>query len=158
MFIYYIHQPTQRTPAMNKLSTERRVQILHMLCEGSSMRSVSRIMGVSINTVTKLLGDAGRACAAYHDKTVRNVRSARIQCDEIWSFCYAKQKNVPAAKRGQFGYGDVWTWTAIDADNKLIVSWRSESETRGTQQSLLRTWHPDSRTAFNSRPTDSRHI
>jgi IS1 family transposase len=87
------------------------------------MRSISRVVGVSINTVTKLLGDAGRACAAYHDKAVRDVRSARIQCDEIWSFCYSKQKNVPLEKRGEFGYGDVWTWTAIDADSKLIVSW-----------------------------------
>ncbi len=108
---------------MNKLPLERRTQILQMLCEGSSMRSIARIVGVSINTVTKLLEDAGNACAAHHDKAVRNLKSARVQCDEIWSFCYAKAKNVPVEKRGQLGYGDVWTWTALDADSKLIVSW-----------------------------------
>lgn len=108
---------------MNRLPLEKRSQILQMLCEGSSMRSIARIVGVSINTVTKLLEDAGRACTAHHDKTVRNLKSARIQCDEIWSFCYAKEKNVPQEKRGQAGYGDVWTWTALDADSKLIVSW-----------------------------------
>ncbi len=87
------------------------------------MRSISRIADVSTNTVTKLLIDAGTACAAYHDIAVRNLGSTRIQCDEIWSFCYAKEKNVPADKKGQNGYGDVYTWTAIDADTKLIVSW-----------------------------------
>lgn len=87
------------------------------------MRSIARIVGVSINTVTKLLEDAGNACTAYHGRVVKNLTSTRIQCDEIWSFCYAKAKNVPVEKRGQLGYGDVWTWTAIDADTKLIVSW-----------------------------------
>ena len=87
------------------------------------MRSIARIVGVSINTVTKLLEDAGNACAAHHDSVVINIKSRRIQCDEIWSFCYAKAKNVPQEKRGQLGYGDVWTWTALDADSKLIVSW-----------------------------------
>jgi IS1 family transposase len=108
---------------MNRLAVEKRVQILHMLCEGSSMRSIARIVGVSINTVTKLLEDAGNACSAHHDRTVKNIKSHRIQCDEIWSFCYAKAKNVPVTKRGQYGYGDVWTWTALDADSKLMVSW-----------------------------------
>jgi len=108
---------------MNRLGTEKRIQILQMLCEGSSMRSISRIVGVSINTVTKLLEDAGEACAAYHNEHVRNVSSRRIQCDEIWSFCYAKEKNVPTEMKGTPGLGDVWTWTAIDADSKLIVSY-----------------------------------
>src|ERR1700674_818806 len=108
---------------MNRLSTEKRVQILSMLCEGSSMRSVSRVCDVSINTVTKLLVDAGTACAAFHDERVRDVTARRIQCDEIWSFCYAKAKNVHSAKSAADGAGDVWTWTAIDADTKLIVSW-----------------------------------
>jgi IS1 family transposase len=108
---------------MNKLPEEKRAQILQMLCEGSSMRSISRIADVSINTVTKLLVDAGVACAAYHDATVRGIQSKRIQCDEIWSFCYAKEKNVPDDKKGKMGFGDVYTWTAIDADTKLIVSW-----------------------------------
>lgn len=108
---------------MNKLPTPKRVQILTMLCEGSSMRAISRVADVSINTVTKLLIDTGTACAKYHDATVRDLESKRIQCDEIWSFCYAKEKNVPEDKKGHKGYGDVYTWTAIDADSKLIVSW-----------------------------------
>ena len=87
------------------------------------MRSTSRIEEVSINTVTKLLVDTGNACAAYHDATVRNVPSKRIQCDEIWSFCYAKDKNVERAKAAPQGAGDVWTWTALDSDSKLIVSY-----------------------------------
>ncbi len=87
------------------------------------MRSISRVRGVSFNTVAKLLVDAGNACTAYHDAHVRDVTAQRVQCDEIWSFCHSKAKNVPEAKRGQFGYGDVWTWTALDADTKLIVSW-----------------------------------
>ncbi|WP_024338671.1 DDE-type integrase/transposase/recombinase [Bradyrhizobium japonicum] len=108
---------------MNKLPTEKRAQILQMLCEGSSMRSISRVTDVSLNTVTKLLVDAGSACAAFHDATVRNVKSERIQCDEIWSFAYAKAKNVASAKAAPIGSGDVWTWTAIDADSKLILTW-----------------------------------
>jgi IS1 family transposase len=108
---------------MNKLPLETRIQILSMLCEGSSMRSVSRITGVSINTVSKLLIDAGHACAAFHDKTVRGITAKSIQADEIWSFSYAKNKNVKFAKSAPEGAGDVWTWTAIDADSKLIVSW-----------------------------------
>ena len=108
---------------MNKLSLSKRVQILHMLCEGSSMRSISRIADVSINTVSKLLKDAGEAAIAIHNEMVQNVEASRIQCDEIWSFCYAKQKNVKTAKEAPEGAGDVWTWTAIDADTKLIVSY-----------------------------------
>jgi IS1 family transposase len=108
---------------MNKLPIEKRRQILAMLCEGSSMRSISRIADVSINTVSKLLVEAGEACLTIHDETVRNVKASRIQCDEIWSFCYAKQANVPTAKDAPEGAGDVWTWTAIDSDTKLMVSY-----------------------------------
>jgi IS1 family transposase len=108
---------------MNKLPIEKRRQILAMLCEGSSMRSIERITGVSINTVSKILVEAGEACLILHDETVHNVKASRVQCDEIWSFCYAKDKNVPAAKDAPEGAGDVWTWTAIDADTKLIVSY-----------------------------------
>jgi len=108
---------------MNKLPIETRVQILGMLCEGSSIGSVSRITGVSFNTVVKLLIDAGHACAAFHDVTVRGITAKSIQADEIWSFSYAKQKSVKFAKAALEGAGDVWTWTAIDADSKLIVSW-----------------------------------
>ncbi|HMR29751.1 MAG TPA: IS1 family transposase [Geminicoccaceae bacterium] len=108
---------------MNKLPSAKRAQILQMLCEGSSMRSVSRVADVSINTVAKLLVDAGKACATFHDEQVRNVKAKRIQCDEIWSFTYAKAKNVATAKAAPEDAGDTWTWTALDADSKLIVSW-----------------------------------
>ena len=107
----------------NKLPLAKRVQILSMLCEGSSMRSISRVADVSINTVSKLLAEAGEACIAHHDETVRGVKSKRVQCDEIWSFVYAKKRNVETAKAAPEGAGDAWTWTAIDADSKLIVSY-----------------------------------
>ena len=109
--------------SMNKLPLTKRTQILAMLCEGSSMRSISRVVDVSINTVSKILVEAGEACLALHDETVRDVKASRIQCDEIWSFCYAKERNLPVAKAATDGAGDVWTWTAIDADTKLIVSY-----------------------------------
>jgi IS1 family transposase len=108
---------------MNKLPLAKRVQILSLLCEGSSMRSISRVVDVSINTVAKALVDAGAACATFHDEKVRGVQSKRVQVDEIWSFCAAKQKNVPNMKKPVDGAGDVWTWTALDADSKLIVQW-----------------------------------
>lgn len=108
---------------MNKLPLAKRVQILSMLCEGSSMRSISRVTDVSINTVTKLLVDAGETCLALHDELVRNVRASRVQCDEIWSFCYAKEKNVANAKAAPEGAGDVWTWTALDSDSKMILAY-----------------------------------
>ena len=108
---------------MNKLPHEKRKMILNLLVEGSSMRSISRTVGVSINTVTKLLISAGEACAEFHHETVRNVKADRVQCDEIWSFCYAKQKNVATAANAPEEAGDVWTWTALDADSKLIISY-----------------------------------
>lgn len=107
---------------MNKLPLHKRVMILSMLVEGMSMRSISRTVGVSINTVTKLMVEAGEACAAYHDETVRGVKASKVQCDEIWSFCYAKAKNVPTAKAAPDGAGDVWTWTALDSDSKMILA------------------------------------
>ena len=94
-----------------------------MLCEGASMRSVSRVADVSINTVAKLLVEAGRFCVAFHDDRVREVKARRIQCDEIWSFTYAKAKNVARAKAAPEEAGDTWTWTALDADSKLIVGY-----------------------------------
>ena len=108
---------------MNKLPHPKRVQILSMLVEGSSMRSISRVVDVSINTVAKLLAEAGEACETFHDENVRGVKAKRVQCDEIWAFCYAKQKNVATAKAAPQGAGDIWTWTALDADSKLIISW-----------------------------------
>ena len=108
---------------MNKLSSELRSRIVHLLCEGMSIRAITRTAGVSKNTVAKLLFDTGLICAEYHDKHVRNVAAKRVQVDEIWSFTYAKQKNVAAAKAAPDGAGDTWTWTAIDADSKLVLSW-----------------------------------
>jgi len=108
---------------MNKLSTAKRVQIVKALVEGNSLRSVTRMVGVSINTVTKLLVDLGTACEAFHDATVRNVPSQRVQCDEVWCFCYARRENVPEEYKGVFGYGDLWTWVGQDADSKLVLSW-----------------------------------
>ena len=108
---------------MNKLPNSKRAQILEMLVEGMSMRAASRVAKVSINTVTKLMVEAGEACAAYHDEAVRDVEARKVQCDEIWAFCYAKEKNVARAKSAPRGAGDVWTWTAIDADNKMIMSY-----------------------------------
>src|SRR5438132_8994504 len=109
--------------SMNQLTRAQRAQILGMIVEGMSMQSITRLTGASKNTVAKLLKDAGEACIAHHDTTVRDLKSKRIQCDEIWSFCYSKEKNVPAHMRGQFGIGDVYTWTAIDSESKLIASW-----------------------------------
>ena len=108
---------------MNKLPLKTRAMILNLLCEGSSMRAIARLTGASFNTISKLLIDAGEACAANHDENVRNVKAARVQCDEIWTFTYAKQKNVETAKAAPTDAGDTWTWTALDADSKLIVSY-----------------------------------
>jgi IS1 family transposase len=108
---------------MNRLSTEKRAAILGMLVEGNSLRATTRMAGCSINTVSKLLLDAGAACTAYQDQTLVKLPCRTIQCDEIWSFVYAKAKNVPQEHQGEFGYGDVWTWTAICADTKLVPAW-----------------------------------
>lgn len=108
---------------MNRLPLAKRAQILQLLCEGSSLRSASRIVDCSIVTVMKLLVDAGEACREYQEKTLHNLACRRLQLDEIWAFCYAKAKNVPTAKAAPERAGDIWTWTALDADTKLMVSW-----------------------------------
>lgn len=108
---------------MNKLDSADRARILHLLCEGQSIRAITRLTGASKNTVIKLLSDAGRACMAYHDENVRNVPAKRVQVDEIWTFTYAKQKNVATAKAAPEGAGDTWTWTGLDADSKMVVSY-----------------------------------
>jgi IS1 family transposase len=107
---------------MNRLSREKQTQVIAALVEGSSINSIVRMTGVSKVTILKLLADLGPKCADYQDRVLRGLKCKRIQCDEIWQFVYAKAKNVPAEKRGQFGYGDVWTWVAIDADTKLVPS------------------------------------
>jgi len=109
---------------MNRLPIDKRAQIIGLLVEGMSMRAVSRVVGCSINTVTKLLEEVGFACNMYQSEHIRNVNAKRVQCDEIWAFCYSKEKNVAPADKGVLGHGDVWTWTAIDADSKLIVSYQ----------------------------------
>ena len=108
---------------MNKLNQEKQKQIVAALVEGNSIRSTCRMTGAAKGTVLKLLVDIGEACYDYQDKTLRSLTCERIQCDEIWAFCYAKAKNVPEEHKGEFGYGDVWTFTAIDADTKLIPAW-----------------------------------
>src|SRR4029077_18226400 len=109
--------------SMNKLDKEKRARVIHSLVECNSIRATSRLCNVAFNTVLKLLPQIGKACAEYQDKTLRNLPCKRIQCDEIWSFCYAKEKNVPEEMRGQFGFGDVWTWVALDPDSKLVPCW-----------------------------------
>jgi IS1 family transposase len=108
---------------MNRLSTEKRAQVIGCLVEGMSIRGTVRATGVAKNTVTALLVDLGDACSAYQHYTLTQLDCERIECDEIWSFCQSKAKNVPAEHEGEFGWGDVWTWTAIDADTKLVPAW-----------------------------------
>ena len=119
----YIVNEQRKALTMNRLSLEKRTQIIGLLVEGTSLRATSRLANVSINTVTKLLVDIGTACQKYHDEHVRNVASKRVQCDEIWSFIYAKDKNLPLKLQGKYGVGSIWTWTALDADSKLMISW-----------------------------------
>ena len=109
--------------SMNRLPREKQIAVVKALLEGNSIRATVRMTGVAKNTIVKLLVDLGEACAAYQDQALRGLHCQRIECDEIWSFCYAKAKNVPKELEGQFGFGDVWTWVAIDADSKLVPSW-----------------------------------
>ncbi|HUA08722.1 MAG TPA: IS1 family transposase [Candidatus Acidoferrales bacterium] len=108
---------------MNRLSLEDRVRVLAALVEGNSIRGTSRLTGAAKGTILKLLADVGDACALYHDENVRNLSCVRVQLDEIWSFCHAKERNLPRKLRGDDRAGDMWTWTAIDADTKMIVAW-----------------------------------
>jgi IS1 family transposase len=108
---------------MNQLTTARRTQIVAALVEGNSIRFTCRMTGTSKGAVLKFLPEIGEACQAYQDEALRNLPCRHIQCDEIWSFCYAKEKHVPEELKGTFGIGDVWTWTAIDADTKLVPCW-----------------------------------
>lgn len=109
---------------MNKLSLDRQAQIIKVLCEGNSIRSTARITGTAVNTVVKLLREVGAACLDYQDRVMVNLPCKKLQCDEIWSFVYSKAKNVPESHTNEFGYGDVWTFTAIDADTKLVPAWK----------------------------------
>lgn len=119
----YIGSERKRNATMNRLPLEKRTQIITLLVEGTSLRAISRIADVSFNTVLKLLPEIGAACQKYHDEHVRALQSTRVECDEIWSFIYGKDKNLPAEQRGKFGIGSVWTWVAIDAESKLVISY-----------------------------------
>ncbi len=107
---------------MNKMSCDKQARIIHCLVEGMSLRATARVCDVAYNSVLKLLPQIGMACAEYQDRVMTWLKCKRVQVDECWSFCYAKEKNVPAEKKGQFGFGDIWTWVAIDADTKLVPS------------------------------------
>jgi IS1 family transposase len=122
---------------MNKLSPIKQAQVLRALVEGNPIRATVRMTGVSKNAIQRLMAVLGPACERYMDRMLRNLPCKRIQCDEIWSFCYAKQKNVPAEKQGQFGYGDVWTWTALCADTKLVVAWKIGTRGASTAYALM---------------------
>ncbi len=122
---------------MNQLPTAKPVAIIAALVDGVGINATTRMTNVSKPTVLKLLVDLGAACAAHQDRTIRNLKVRRGQVDEIWQFVYAKAKNVPAEKQGEFGYGDVWTWVAIDADTKLVPSWRIGSRDAGTAYELM---------------------
>ena len=125
------------TVSMNRLTGERRAAVVAALVEGNSIRATVRMTGVAKNTIVKLLACLGDACMRFHDETVRNVSAKRVQCDEIWSFVYDKQKNVPADRQREFGVGDVWTWTAIEAQTKLIVSWLVGTRDAGAAYSFM---------------------
>jgi IS1 family transposase len=114
--------PLKHNTFMNKLSRDKQARIVASLIEGNSLRATARMCDVAFNTVLNFLPAIGSACADYQDRALRNLKCKRVQCDEIWSFCYAKEKNVPADKKGKFGYGDIWTWVAIDAETKLVPS------------------------------------
>jgi len=108
---------------MNILPLEKKIQVLSALVEGNSIRATCRMTGVAKGTITCFLARVGKACSEYQDIILRDLSCSNIQCDEIWSFCYAKEKNVPETHKGEFGFGDIWTWVAIDADTKLVPSW-----------------------------------
>jgi len=135
----YMIQTSKATDfkAMNRLPTDRKTQVISALVEGVSINATARMTGVAKHTILKLLKDMGCACAAYHNQVVRNLRVHRLQCDEIWAFVYGKDKNL-SIEQVQAGAGSVWTWTALDADTKLIVSYMLGDRVASTAQSFMR--------------------
>ena len=127
---------------MNKLNRTKQAQVVAALVEGNSINSTVRMTGVHKTTILHLLADVSSRCADYQDRTLRNLKCKRVQCDEVWQFCYAKEKNVPADKKGKFGYGDTWTWVAIDADTKLIPSWTLGNRDARTAKILIEDLAP----------------
>lgn len=142
--------------SMNRLSRKERAQIIALLVEGNSIRATSRLSGFAQNTIMKLLRDLGEVCAEYQDRTLRDLHTTSVECDEIWAFCHAKERNVPEEHRGEFGYGDVWTWTAIDQDSRLIVSWLVG--TREVDDALAFTMDLRSRLASRVQITTDGHL
>ena len=122
---------------MNRTPLARRTQIINCLVEGNSIRSTERMTDTHRDTIMRLMVEVGTGCATLADEQMRNLDCRRIQCDEIWSFCYAKDKNVPSDKRGQFGFGDVWTWVALCADTKLVVTWAIGTRGAGTAYEFI---------------------
>ncbi len=123
---------------MNTLTRKQQCAVIRCLVDGCSVRATTRITGVAKNTIQKLTRELGEAVLQYHDNVVRNVKSQRVQCDEVWCFCYAKDKNLPEAMRGQPGVGSMWTWTAIDADSKLMISWKLGARDGATAHTFMR--------------------
>jgi IS1 family transposase len=123
---------------MNNLSPEKRAQIITCLMEGSSINSTVRMTGIAHTTILRLIRSVGAACLRFHDAQVRYLGTERVQCDEVWSFCYSKQKNVPERLKGQTGYGSMWTWTALDADSKLMISWIVSDRNQEAADALIR--------------------
>jgi len=140
---------------MNKISTDERIRVIASLVEGNSLRATTRMTGVHRTTVMKLLADLGKACSKYQDKVMRNLPCQHIQCDEIWSFCGMKEANVPKEKKGKPGYGDVWTWTAICADTKLVPCWFIGSRDAGAAYHFMHDLAP--RMARNIQMTTDGH-
>ena len=127
---------------MNKLTSTKRSQVVSTLVEGCSIRSTVRMTGVAKNTVTKLLVDLGAVCSAEQDRLMRNLPCRRLQLDEIWSFCYSKQKNLPVEKQGEFGYGGVWTWVGMDAETKIVPTWVIGKRDAGTARMFIEDLEP----------------
>ena len=122
---------------MNKLSPEKRARIIMALIEGNSIASTCRMTGAAKTTVLSLIREVGEACQRFHDAQVRHLATERVQCDEVWSFCGMKQKNVPVALQQAEGVGSVWTWTALDADSKLLVSWLVSDRSQEAAEALV---------------------
>jgi IS1 family transposase len=119
------------------LAPEKAARVLSALVEGNSINSTARMTGVAHTTILRLLARVGAACERFHDAQVRYLDTTKVQCDEVWSFCYAKQRNVPAKYRGKVGYGSIWTWTALDADSKLLISFLASDRSQAAADALI---------------------
>lgn len=137
---------------MRRLTTKQCVQVISALVEGNSIRATVRMTEVAKNTVVKLLADIGRVCAEYQDRAFQNLPCRRLQADEVWSFCYAKQKNVPVEKQDIFGFGDIYTWMAICADTKLVPCWHLGRRDTPAAVEFISDWLHGCRIEYSLRP------